>query len=323
MLPLNTPLLFIVFNRPDPTAKVFEVIRKIKPRRLYLASDGPRSDRHDEWEKVNAVREIISKIDWECEVKHLFNTSNVGCKKAVYTAISWMFEHEEEGIILEDDCLPHADFFTFCEEMLFRYRSDDRVWAITGDNFQNGQARGEFPYYFSKYIHVWGWATWRRCWNHYDPNLRQWPSWSKSADFRKKLPDSTERNFWGRTFDRSYRGEIDTWDFQWVATLMLAGGLTATPQMNLVTNIGFGADATHTIRENPSMTLPSNAMPIMTTHPAEIQSDIEADKYVFEYIFYPKGKKDSFYKRYIIIKSLAAMIESVRSIFIIRRRKNH
>jgi hypothetical protein len=267
---------------------VFEVIRKIKPRRLYLASDGPRSDRHDEWEKVDHVRKIISKIDWDCDVQRRFNSFNQGCKRNVSEAISWLFEHENEGVILEDDCLPHPDFFSFCEEMLHRYGSDTRIWAVTGNNFQNNRLRGEFPYYFSKYTHVWGWATWRNRWSHYDPDLRMWPRWRGSRDFNRKIPDWKERRFWQRIFDLSYREEIDTWDFQWVATLMMAGGLTVTPQENLVTNIGFGSDATHTRRENAALSLPSYPMPPISLHPVNVCSHREADRFVFETVFSKK-----------------------------------
>ena len=158
--PLQTPVLFLIFNRPDTTEKVFDAIRAAKPLRLYVASDGPRANQSGEDQIVNKVREISTSVDWSCEVKTLFQKENLGCKKAVSKGITWFFEQEKQGIILEDDCLPHPDFFVFCENLLEHYADNKHVWAITGDNFQNGQKRGEGSYYFSRYNHVWGWASW-------------------------------------------------------------------------------------------------------------------------------------------------------------------
>lgn len=157
--PLKTAVLFLVFNRPETTKTVFEAIRKAKPKRLYIAADGPRKHREGENEKVSSVRQIVTYVDWPCDVKTLFRDENLGCKSAVSGAITWFFNHEEEGIILEDDCLPHPDFFPFCESLLKRYANDERIWVITGNNFQNGIQRGEASYYFSRYNHVWGWAS--------------------------------------------------------------------------------------------------------------------------------------------------------------------
>ena len=156
---LETPVLFLVFNRPDTTAQVFEAIRQAKPPRLYVASDGAREDKEGELEKVKQVREIVSQVDWNCEVKTLFRDKNLGCKIAVSSAIDWFFEQEEMGIILEDDCLPHPTFFRFCQELLERYRDDERIGMISGNNFQFGRKCTDYSYYFSMYSHIWGWAS--------------------------------------------------------------------------------------------------------------------------------------------------------------------
>ena len=177
---MQTALLFLVFNRPDTTTQVFKKIRQAKPPRLYVASDGPRDGNSDDKKKVTKVREIATKVDWPCEVKTLFRDKNLGCKKGVSTAITWFFEHEEQGIILEDDCVPNLDFFTFCENLLQRYDKDERISTITGNNFQDGKWRGNASYYFSKYNHCWGWATWRRSWKNYDGDIKFWSKWSNS-----------------------------------------------------------------------------------------------------------------------------------------------
>jgi hypothetical protein len=282
---LKTPILFIVFNRPETTAKVFERIRQVKPLRLYLAGDGPREGREGEKEKVNKVREILTKLDWPCEVKTLLREKNLGCKKGVSTAISWFFEYEEQGIILEDDCLPHLDFFPFCENLLDRYARDERVSIITGNNFQNGKWRGDGSYYFSKYNHIWGWATWRRSWLNYDGDLKFWPEWSNSKTWFNHMPDKVERKYWQNNFELVKKDQIDTWDYPWTASIWYKNGLTATPNVNLVSNIGFGKDATHTNFENDkSANLPTKEIGVIT-HPLEIKQDLEADRYNFDNFF--------------------------------------
>ncbi|MBF9022612.1 glycosyltransferase family 2 protein [Rhodobacterales bacterium FZCC0069] len=284
-LPLQTAVLFLVFNRPETTARVFEAIRRAKPPRLYVAADGPRGDRPAEAEWVAKVREIATAVDWQCEVKTYFQEENLGCKRAVSSGINWFFEQEEQGIILEDDCLPHPDFFTFCENLLGRYAKDDRVSVITGDNFQNGVRRGEASYYFSRYNHVWGWASWRRAWQKADMDIRFWPQWKRSSSFRELWPDSVSRRYWTKIFDRMYRAEIDTWDYAWTASVWYHGGLTATPNVNLVSNIGFGPNSTHTVSSDSPLACRATTAIGEIVHPKTIEPDVAADHYVFDHTF--------------------------------------
>ena len=183
----KTAVLFLVFNRPDTTLKIFNAIRDLKPSRLYLASDGPRKNIDGEKEKVDIVRKIVTAVDWDCDVKTLFREKNLGCGVGVSEAITWFFQNEKEGIILEDDDLPHPDFFIFCESMLDRYRNNHEILTISGNNFQNGNIRGEASYYFSKYFHSWGWASWRRSWEIYSREILFWPQWKKSIEWKKKI----------------------------------------------------------------------------------------------------------------------------------------
>lgn len=283
--PLNTAVLFLVFNRPETTAAVFQAIRLAKPPRLYVAIDGPRANRAGEAEKVDKVRQIATAVDWPCEVKTLIRDSNLGCKKAVSSAIDWFFENEVEGIVLEDDCLPHPDFFGYCEQLLERYSNDDRVWAITGCNYQGGTLRGDGSYYFSRYNHVWGWASWRRAWQKRDMELSFWPAWKRSKGWKNFLADRVERKCWEKIFDQMYLAKIDTWDYPWTGSVWFHGGLTATPNVNLVSNIGFGADATHTsVLDSPFAAMPTQGInPI--THPSVVKNNAEADRYVFDHNF--------------------------------------
>jgi hypothetical protein len=284
--PIHTAVLFLAFNRPDTTKRVFESIRQARPPRLYVAVDGPRENKAADAEKVQAVRDyIMANIDWACDVKTLFRDQNLGLKRAVSEAISWFFNHETQGIVLEDDCLPHPDFFPFCQELLELYKDDDRISVITGNNFQNGIKRGKASYYFSKYNHCWGWASWRRAWNIYDGDLSFWPSWQKSTEWKRKLPDRVERQYWAQVFDRVHRKEINSWAYPWTASVWYLGGLTATPNVNLVSNIGFGKEGTHTIDDsNPSSYLATHSISELT-HPQVIYHDTDADRYVFNHHF--------------------------------------
>jgi hypothetical protein len=288
---LQTPVLFLVFNRPDTTAKVFEAIRQAKPPRLYVAADGRREGREGEAERVAKVREIATDVDWPCEVKTLFREENLGCKFAVNEAITWFFKHEEQGIILEDDCLPHPTFFPFCDTLLKHYADDDRVSVITGDNFQNGIWRGDGSYYFSRYNHVWGWASWRRAWRHCDCDLSFWPDWKGSDNWHSKFPDRVERRYWEKIFDRMYAQKIDTWDYPWTASVWRYGGLTATPNVNLVSNIGFGPDSTHTrLTDSPLAGKATSTMGKLI-HPEHISRDQVADRYNFDHTFGGKNQR--------------------------------
>ena len=285
-LPFQTPVLFLIFNRPNTTRQVFEAIKRAKPIKLYVAADGPRQNRKGDAERVAEARQIVTAVDWPCDVKILFRDQNLGCKQAVSSAIDWFFENEEQGIILEDDCLPHPDFFGFCETLLNRYAHDEQVWVVTGDNFQDGQWRGDAPYYFSRYNHVWGWASWRRAWIKRDMNIDFWPKWKKSPEWKAWLPNQAERAYWSGIFDRVYRNKINSWAYPWTASVWFHGGLTATPNVNLVTNIGFGPDATHTLLENsPQAMRKSEGIGVLATAQS-VSHDFVADQYTFINVFF-------------------------------------
>jgi hypothetical protein len=280
-MPLRSPILFMVFNRPDATRRVFEVIRNVKPLRLFVAADGPRENKTGEEEECSAVRQIIDEgITWDCEVKTLFRDRNLGCKVAVSGAIDWFFEHVEEGIILEDDCLPHLTFFGFCDELLNKYRDDKRIAQISGDNFQFGKKRTEYSYYFSCYNHIWGWASWRRAWKNYDVDMKLWPEVRDNGWLDDLLGNKRLTKYWTQIFERCYQGKIDTWDYQWTFACWIQNCLTILPEVNLISNIGFNVDATHTSCENDkSANIPVEAMGFPLRHPPFMSRDVPSDKY--------------------------------------------
>jgi hypothetical protein len=241
-----SPVLFIIFRRPETTLPVFQAIRAAKPPKLYISADGPRPGRPGEAELCAQTRAIVQNVDWPCEVKTRFHESNQGIQKGVAGAISWFFSQEEQGIILEDDCLPHPDFFPYCAKLLDRYRSDERVMHIGGVNFQPVASTDAGGYYFSRYNHVWGWATWRRAWDRYRGEFEGLDRFLIEAGRTGFWDSAREQKYWTRTFAQTRRGEIVTWDYQWKFTLWAEGGLGITPDANLIVNLGFGDGATNT-----------------------------------------------------------------------------
>ena len=242
----NTPLLFLIFNRPAETARVFASIRTLQPSRLFVAADGPRPDRSGEAELVRQTRAIVTKVDWPCEVITLFREENLGCGRAVSEAITWFFGQVEEGIILEDDCLPHPDFFPYCATLLARYRNEPRIATIAGTHFLPSALPHRQSHYVSKYFQMWGWASWRRVWQHYDFQLTSLSSEAWIELLQQTHPIAVEAGYWREVFRALKAGLIDTWDFQVFFSCWKIGGRHIMPGKNLVSNIGYNANATHT-----------------------------------------------------------------------------
>jgi hypothetical protein len=285
---MRSPLLFLVFNRPEPTAEVFAAIRAARPPRLYVAADGARPSRSGEAQRCEQTRRVATAVDWPCEVKTLFREQNLGCKQAVSRALDWFFECEAEGIILEDDCVPDPSFFQYCDELLERYRDDDRIALISGDNFQFGRVYGESSYYFSRYCHIWGWASWRRGWQRYDRDMNAWPAFRDSGELERVFASRPrEARYWRRAFDKVRQGKIDTWDYQWNFAVWAHRMLTILPQKNLVRNIGFGVDATHTTGRNKFADMRAEKLDFPLQHPASFAPCSVADDNTAAQMFVP------------------------------------
>lgn len=276
---LKTPVAFLIFNRPETTEKVFAEIAKAKPPILLVVADGPRTDRPEEINKCTRTRAIINQIDWECEVLTNYTDTNMGCKKRISSGLEWIFDTVEEAIILEDDCLPDPTFFRFCEELLNKYRNDERIAMISGDNFQFGRKRNEYSYYVSRYPHIWGWASWRRAWKNYDINMNTWPEIRDGKWLEDFLGDSKSAQYWSRLFERTYQGKIDTWDYQWTFACWMQNSLTILPNVNLISNIGFGSDAVHTKDKNMFAEMETYPITFPLAHPPHALRDSRADKY--------------------------------------------
>ncbi len=256
---------------------------------LLVVADGPRGNHPDEAGKVAAARAVIEMVNWPCEVLKNYSEINLGCKRRISSGLDWVFQTVEEVIILEDDCLPHPTFFRFCEELLEKYRDDERIMHISGDNFQFGHQRGKSSYYFSRYAHVWGWASWRRAWQHYDVQMRQWADVESREVLLRDFTSPAERRFWKTKWDEVYLGKIDTWDFQWAFACLLRRSFSIVPNVNLVSNIGFGSDSTHTTGVSVLANMPTAAMVFPLVAPRSFIREIDADKQVSNLFFRMPG----------------------------------
>jgi len=279
---LNTPVLFLIYNRPEHSLRVLQAIRETRPTRLFLAADGPKASVEGDSELCKQTRKHIDgAIDWECDVRRLYRDENLGCKIAVSSAIDWFFSEVDEGIILEDDTLPTRSFFRFAETMLERYRDDATVLHVSGNNHQHGRIRGNGAYYASRFAHSWGWATWRRAWNLYDITMLGFPEeWDRIAASCSLPWEISE--WWKMWLHNTRLGVINTWDFQWHYTVMKNQGVCLIPNRNLVENIGVGDAATHMKK----LDVASSIKLAHLAHfypPSSLEICQKADKFDFDY----------------------------------------
>jgi hypothetical protein len=279
---LQTPVALFIFNRPEQTQRVFAEIARAQPRRLLIIADGPRTAA--EAELCQATRQIVQQVDWECEMLTALAEQNLGCKRRMLTGLNWVFDQCEEAIVLEDDCLPHPSFFTFCEELLAKYRDEPRVLAISGNNFlaPKMQQRMRESYYFSYSPLTWGWAAWRRTWKLFDFAITAWPALRETDWLARRLANPQFKPYWEKIFDATYRGETNAWDYQLTFAGWLHESLSIVPRVNLVSNIGFGAAATHTLDPQSHLAnLPTHALPGPLLHPRRIVRHQQADELTF------------------------------------------
>ena len=308
---IQSPVLFLVYNRYHTTIQVFETIKKEQPKKLYIAADGPRDNIDGDIDKCSKVREIFKMIDWNCEVFTLFQKSNLGPMKSQMTAINWFFEKEIEGIILEDDSLPDETFYMFCNTLLEKYRDDKRVSMISGCNFQQQNRRGNADYYFSKYTNTCGWATWKDAWKKIDVSLTDWPVFLKMKGLEDFSRSKNVQQKLKVIFDNIYSNpKIRGWDFRFMFSSLKNGSLSIVPNVNLIKNIGFGIGATNTIdTDSPEAMLDTFSLDFPLKHPRIILRDLIADDFegasnhykrsVFEKIIYYSF---SWRKLYYILK---------------------
>ncbi|MEI8138438.1 MAG: glycosyltransferase family 2 protein [bacterium] len=281
---MKTAIAFFVYRRPDYTRRVWEEICKAKPPVLLIVADGPRDEQ--DRVKCDATRAIVDLVDWPCDVRRNYSLVNMGCRDRMASGLDWVFEEVEEAIILEDDCLPDQSFFTFCDVMLDRYRLDTRVMHIGGNNVGDKKNLNSSGYYFSMLVDVWGWATWRRAWHYYDLKVSAWPQAREAGLLESVCGSRGERAFWGEAFDRQYRGASKTWDSSWVFTIWVQHGVAIVPGVNLVSNIGVGADSTHRQDDKWYMNMPTESL-VRIEHLEIMMINTAADRWTYGQMYKP------------------------------------
>lgn len=290
---LNTPIAFFIFNRPDTTKVVFEAIRKVKPKQLFIVADGTRINKLGEEQLCEQTRAITDNIDWDCEVKRNYSQVNLGCKKRLSSGISWIFENVEQAIFLEDDCLPDISFFRYCQELLEHYKENENVMLISGNKVLSDYTGINTSYYFSKFAHIWGWASWRRAWKYYDVNMSDWETINQIEFLKRVIPTKVGVKYWRLILDEVYSELIDTWDYQLQYMLWKKNGLSIIPAKNLVVNIGFNnVEATHTKSSGglySKMKFEEMNFPLIHTNDVKVNS--EADR-IESKLFHKFGIKE-------------------------------
>lgn len=286
----NTPIAIFTFNRPELTERLLGILAQVKPSRILVISDGPRSHVPGDVEKCAAVRRLFENIGWTCRVDRNFAESNMGSFSRNSSGLNWVFEQVEEAIILEDDCLPDLSFFPYCEELLERYRDDSRVGLISGNNFLRQSADQEKPsYFFSRYPMTWGWASWRRTWHQVDLNMPYWPQFRDSGELRQAVFSTVESNYWRGIYDAILERRMkNAWDYQLILTCMKFNLLTIVPSVNLVSNVGFGPGGTHCMDESsPLHDVSKGELEFPLVHPADVQRSDSVDHEMFRIRFQP------------------------------------
>jgi hypothetical protein len=240
-----TPILYIIYNRPDLVELTFGQIAKIKPKELFIAADGPKHEKVSDAENCILARNIVlSKINWDCNIHTLFREENLGCKYGPSKAIDWFFDNVEHGIILEDDILVNQGFFNYCETMLKTYKTDERIMMISGLNI-SGKSKTTEDYFFGYFGGVWGWATWKRCWQGFNVDFNYWNDILIKEHITLFFPREV-RHERISLYDRIFGGDNTVWDTQWAFYRYINSGLCIIPSNNLIKNIGFDERATHT-----------------------------------------------------------------------------
>lgn len=274
---VQVPIILIFFNRYDTTMQVLNSIKAAKPIKLYLVSDGARTNVEGEEKRVKELRHAVEQeINWECSVQKIYADRNMGCHKRMVSGITEVFKKEERAIIIEDDIVPIQSFYRYCEELLERYKNDEQIFFVSGNNMMQ-QSKGEESYMFSKYPSIWGWATWKRAWQQYDDTAEGWEMIKKSGCLDKYFGGRRVAEFYAAQFGKAFTGECDTWDYQWEASRMYQGGIGIIPKFNLINNIGFNReDATHT-KGGSQYDFSTQELTFPLVHPVTIEINKEYD----------------------------------------------
>jgi len=258
------------------------------PKKLFVIADAARTDRPGEVEKCEATRAVVEQVDWDCEVRANYSDVNLGCAKRISSGLNWVFEQVDEAIILEDDCVPHPTFFPFCEELLDKYKYDNRIASISGQNVQFGRKRTDYSYYFSRYNHCWGWATWKRAWQDFDIYMKNWPEIQKENFLNDILLDRKAVSYWQNRLQHVYDNPLSTvWSYQWTFASWIQNRLGIISNVNLISNIGFNTDSTNINfkQKSPHDNMPTEPLEFPLKHPPFVFRDTKADDFTQRTLF--------------------------------------
>ena len=283
-------VVLMIFNRAEPVKKVADAIYRFSPSKLLVIADGPREHQPSDVQKCLDARAVVESFDWDCDVLKNYSDVNLGCAKRVASGLDWVFENVDEAMILEDDCVPHPSFFRFCSELLEYYRHDSRIMSVAGTNVQLGRSRTDYSYYFSRYNHYWGWSTWKRAWQHFDFAMKAWPEIRDTDLLAELLDDKRAAKYWSDIFQATYEGSIDSWAYRWVFSCWAQSGLSILPDINLISNVGFGEDATHTVNSSDTTAyanMPLRQVAFPLRHPPYMIRHAEADRFTQETFWHP------------------------------------
>lgn len=284
---MNIPLLILVYNRPSETEILINNLKKIKPKKIFISADGPKNASLD-IKRNKEVKNILKKINWTKDIQLNYLKKNYGCKESVSKAIGWFFSKVKMGIILEDDCIPNKDFFLFTKEILVKYKNNNKIFMVSGNNFLKKKIKINDSYYFSKYNHCWGWASWARAWKNYDKNLTSWNNFKKSKLWKNKFNNEYEKTYWEKIFDLCYKKKINSWAYPWLYSIWKKNGLCIIPKVNLVKNIGFNLNASNTF-SHQEFNYETNSIGNKISHPKIIKINNFADNFVLNNFFCPKN----------------------------------
>lgn len=299
---IQAPVVIFIYKRQANLGSLLTTMRSFKPTKLYLISDGPKG--LEEEKAVIETRELLeSLINWTCEIKKNYSDINLGLKERFCTGIDWVFSQEERAIFIEDDCLPDPTFFKFCDDLLEKYKDDERIFSISGNNFLFGQGKSRESYYFSKYPHIWGWATWKRSWDKYDSEISDWQARRQTNWLREVTGGFIISKFWKYIFDRLSAGKINTWDYQLTYTSFKNRGLNIIPSVNLVTNVGYGQDSTNIKSKNKTIAVSAEQIQFPLVHPVEFKVNGANDRQIENLVYLHTLGKIS-----LVIKSILGLI---------------
>lgn len=250
---MRSPVIYIFFNRPEVTRRTFAALREQRPPRLYLIADGPRPGHSSDAVRCTETRALVERmLDWDCEVTRDYSSINLGCGRRIATGLTAAFALLGEAIVLEDDIMPHPDFFAFCDEQLAAHRDDPHIHAISGFQPLGRFAPSAGPVVPSTFTGIWGWASWQRAWADYRFDLvDDWKNELIRQGVRDYLRNDLNFVTHSRNFDELTENKVDTWDFQWSFALFAHRRVTLVSSVNLIENLGFGTDATHTVHTEP------------------------------------------------------------------------